>query len=64
MSATAILANTVRYNDQYKMTRAVSAVSWFEAAFDGVIEALKIEPAEIAASGETEMPKGWFGICY
>lgn len=64
MSTTAILANPVRYTDQYKMTRAESAVSWFEAAFDGVIEALKIEPAEIAASGETGIPKGWFGICY
>ena len=64
MSANAVFANQVRYNDQYKMTRAVSAVSWFEAAFDGVIEALKIEPAEIAASGETGMPKGVFGIFY
>jgi hypothetical protein len=64
MSATATLANPVRYNDQYKMTRAGSAVSWFEAAFDGVIEVLKIEPAEIAARQETDVPKGWFGTCY
>jgi hypothetical protein len=64
MSASATFANPVRYNDQYKLIRASAAVSWFEAAFDGVIEALKIEPAEIAASGETGMPKGLFGICY
>jgi len=64
MSASAVLANPVRYSDQYKMTRAESAVSWFEAALDGAIDLLKIEPAEIAASEESGRPKGWFGICY
>jgi len=64
MSATAILANQVRYSDQYKMTRAESAVSWLAAMFDRAIEALKIEPAEIAATEEPGVPKGWFGTCY
>lgn len=64
MSATAILANQVRYGDQYKMMRAESTVSWLEVAFDRVVELLKIEPAEIAASEEPAMPKGWFGTCY
>jgi hypothetical protein len=64
MSASAVLANPVRYSDQYKLIRAGAAVSSFAAAFDRVIEVLKIEPAAIAASDETEMPKGWFGICY
>ncbi|MGE5160327.1 MAG: hypothetical protein ACM3O5_02360 [Betaproteobacteria bacterium] len=64
MSATATLANQVRHDDQFKMIRAESAVSWFATAFDAVIDVLKIDPAEVAASGETGMPKGFFGICY
>lgn len=64
MSASAILANPVRYDDQYKLIPAGGAVSWLEMAFDRTIEALKIEPAEIAASEESGMPKGWFGTCY
>jgi len=64
MSASVILANQVHYNDQYKLARAGVAVSWFAATFDRVIDLLKIEPAEIAASEKIEMPEGWFGICY
>ncbi len=64
MSATATLANQVRYSDRYKMTRATSTLSLLAVAFDRAIEVLKIEPAEVAASGEPTMPKGWFGTCY
>jgi hypothetical protein len=64
MSATAILANQVRYSDQYKLRRAELTVSWLELAFDRVIELLKIEPAEIAAGEEPAMPKGVFGTWY
>jgi len=64
MSASAVLANQVRYSDQYKLIRAGAAVSSLAAAFDRVIEVLKIEPAEIAASDESEARRGWFGICY
>lgn len=64
MSASAILANQVRDDHQYKLIPAAVAVSWLAMAFDRTIEALKIEPAEIAASEESGMPKGWFGTCY
>lgn len=64
MSASAILANQVRDDDQYKLIPAAVAVSWLAMAFDRTIEALRIEPAEIAASEESGMPKGWFGTCY
>ena len=64
MSASAVLTNQVRYGDQYKLIRASAAVSWFASAFDRVIAVLKIEPTEITAGAEIEMPKGWFGTCY
>ncbi len=50
MSATATVANHVRYKDQLKLMRAETVVSWFATAFDRVIEALKIEPAAITAN--------------
>lgn len=61
MSATASIANQVRYKDQMKLMRAETAVSWFAIAFDRVIEALKIEPTVHAANDEAAPPQRYFG---
>ena len=64
MSASATLANQVRYNDQYKLIRASAVVSWFEAAFDGAIEALKIEPADDCGERRNRNAQGLVRDCY
>jgi hypothetical protein len=62
MSATATVANHVRYKDQLKLMRAETVVSWFVASFDRMIEALQIEPAVHAANDDKAAPsQRYFG---
>ena len=64
MSATATAQSQIRYKDQLKMMRAETVVSWFAAAFDRAIEALKIEPAAVTAEDALAKPQRWFGAYY
>jgi hypothetical protein len=64
MSATATVANHVRYKDELKLMRAETVVSWFATAFDRVIEVLKIEPTAVTADDSAAKPQRWFGAYY
>ncbi len=64
MSATATVANHVRYKDEMKLMRAETVVSWFTTAFDRAIEALKIEPAAVTFDDATSKPQRWYGAYY
>ena len=65
MSASATLATPARYKDQLKLKRAETVVSWFAIAFDRIVEdALRIEPAAIAADEEAPKPQRYYGAFY
>ena len=48
-----------------KLMRAETVVSWFATAFDRAVEALKIEPAAVAAErAKPRSPSAGYGAYY
>jgi len=64
MSATATVANHVRYKDELKLMRAETVVSWFVTAFDRVIDMLQIEPTAVTVDERVAKPQRYFGAYY
>ena len=64
MSATATLIRRQTYEQQAKLMRAETVVSWVAAAFDWMIAALKIEPAVLERDEDVAARQRWFGAYY
>ena len=64
MSATATLIRRQTYEQQVKLMRAETVVSWAAAAFDWMIAALKIEPVALERDEDVAARQRWFGAFY